>query len=166
MVKPLGRPSQVAGHWEAPIHVSTHIHHTYHFPTISQGHVLMPRPRVTEELRQRIAKACLYCQATKQKCDGLTPCSSCSKRGRSTSCAYSSHIRSYGVHRRRRSKPSEENHSGQSCAELSTTPSPHDRVPSHLQRSDDAPSQSTSIEVPIPKLSQKVYDTNGRASMS
>lgn len=124
----------------------------------------MPRPKVTEELRRRIAKACLYCQATKQKCDGLTPCSSCSKRGQSTSCAYSSHVRSYGAHRRRRSKPAED--PGQCSVDLSTTSSPHDGIPSHLQRPHEEPAQFTSVEVPIPKLSHKVYDTNGRVGMS
>ncbi|KAL2844532.1 fungal-specific transcription factor domain-containing protein [Aspergillus pseudoustus] len=95
----------------------------------------MPRPKVAESARKRIAKACLGCQTTKQKCDGKSPCSSCLRRRQAESCAYSDHVRSYG-HRRQR------------------------RLASTIDRkSNDA---DATIDIAVPKLPQSLYDTRGK----
>ena len=62
----------------------------------------MPRPRVTEESRRRVAKACTACQEGKHKCDGHSPCAKCTARNRASECLYSNIERSYGARRRRR----------------------------------------------------------------
>lgn len=48
----------------------------------------MPRPKVDPRARQRVAKACLNCKSSKQKCDGQIPCSLCTRRGREASCTF------------------------------------------------------------------------------
>ncbi|KAF2796944.1 hypothetical protein K505DRAFT_192414, partial [Melanomma pulvis-pyrius CBS 109.77] len=50
----------------------------------------MPRPKVADGARQRVANACQPCKTNKQKCDGKTPCFLCTRRGRATRCIYSS----------------------------------------------------------------------------
>ncbi|KAL3456972.1 fungal-specific transcription factor domain-containing protein [Aspergillus heterothallicus] len=97
----------------------------------------MPRPKVSDKDRRRIAKACLHCQSTKQKCDGNTPCSACVRHRRSESCAYSDHVRSYG-HRRRRRRP-------QKAA-----------LNSPLNDAEGT------IDIAVPKLPQSLYDTQGK----
>ncbi|KAH7137829.1 hypothetical protein EDB81DRAFT_693101 [Dactylonectria macrodidyma] len=49
----------------------------------------MPRPKVRPEDRQRSRKACSACKGSKIRCDSELPCSSCTKRGQSSSCEYS-----------------------------------------------------------------------------
>ncbi|KIA75443.1 hypothetical protein HK57_00087 [Aspergillus ustus] len=95
----------------------------------------MPRPKVPESARRRIAKACVQCQSTKQKCDGKSPCSSCLRRRQAESCAYSDHVRSYG-HRRRREPKSTTN-----------------RNPNEADGT---------IDISVPKLPQSLYDTRGK----
>ena len=119
----------------------------------------MPRPKVLEESRQRIAKACLYCQATKQKCDGRAPCVQCRKRGRSNNCAYSTHERSYGRRRRKHIGTRQESSSpGHAAAPFSDgTQSPEgDVVNQPAGRMTD---------VAVPKLPHNLYDTKGRVCM-
>lgn len=135
----------------------------------------MPRPKVSEELRRRIAKACLHCQATKHKCDGLSPCGPCAKKGRSPTCMYSSHSRSYGAHRRRRIKHigHEDTPSFSSSGRPGTAETPSSTadvaIPASTSEGGDAtpsePSSSSTprIEIAIPKLSQTIYDTKGRS---
>ncbi|OAP56024.1 hypothetical protein AYL99_10176 [Fonsecaea erecta] len=55
----------------------------------------MPRPKVRPEDRQRSAKACLPCKASKKRCDAQQPCSNCVRRRTPSSCRYveSSHAR-------------------------------------------------------------------------
>ncbi|KIX00330.1 uncharacterized protein Z518_10469 [Rhinocladiella mackenziei CBS 650.93] len=55
----------------------------------------MPRPRVRPEDRQRAAKACLPCKASKKRCDAQQPCSNCVRRRSTSSCVYagSMHVR-------------------------------------------------------------------------
>ena len=48
----------------------------------------MPRPRVRPEDRQRAAKACLPCKASKKRCDAQQPCSNCVRRRAGSSCVY------------------------------------------------------------------------------
>ncbi|KAL3496327.1 fungal-specific transcription factor domain-containing protein [Aspergillus germanicus] len=95
----------------------------------------MPRPKVQESNRRRIAKACLHCQSSKLKCDGKSPCNSCARRQQPESCAYSDHVRSYGHRRRRAQKPAS-----------NTRPNETDGV----------------IEIAVPKLPQSLYDTRGK----
>ncbi|KAL2869596.1 transcription factor domain-containing protein [Aspergillus lucknowensis] len=95
----------------------------------------MPRAKVSEESRRRIAKACLHCQSSKQKCDGKSPCSACVRRHCPASCAYSDHVRSYG-HRRRRTQKA-------------------------VLASERNASDSLN-EIAVPKLPQSLYDTRGK----
>ncbi|TLD24118.1 hypothetical protein PspLS_06386 [Pyricularia sp. CBS 133598] len=48
----------------------------------------MPRPPVRPEDRQRVARACQTCKASKKRCDGVQPCGSCSKKGLGDICRY------------------------------------------------------------------------------
>ena len=48
----------------------------------------MPRPRVRDEDRKRVARACDTCKRRKEKCDGTHPCSLCRKRGREPECTF------------------------------------------------------------------------------
>lgn len=126
----------------------------------------MPRPKVSELSRRRVAKACIYCQASKSKCDGLKPCASCVKRRRTSECAYSTYERSYGLHRRRKAKPhpvvdcpsSLQQHSMDSPLAENT------RHSTKLHQPRPMPMPST--EILIPKLSGNIYDTRGRVGKS
>lgn len=48
----------------------------------------MPRPKVKPQDRQRSARACLPCKASKIRCDAATPCGPCLKRERTSACVY------------------------------------------------------------------------------
>ncbi|RMZ79710.1 hypothetical protein DV738_g3146, partial [Chaetothyriales sp. CBS 135597] len=48
----------------------------------------MPRPRVRDEDRKRVAQACDTCKRRKEKCDGQHPCLLCRRRGREAECAF------------------------------------------------------------------------------
>lgn len=48
----------------------------------------MPRPKVDPKDRQRSVIACVPCKKAKIRCDAKTPCATCSKRGRESSCIY------------------------------------------------------------------------------
>lgn len=49
----------------------------------------MPRPRVKDEDRKRVARACDTCKRRKEKCDGNQPCLLCRRRGREPDCVFS-----------------------------------------------------------------------------
>ncbi|EXJ92148.1 hypothetical protein A1O3_00698 [Capronia epimyces CBS 606.96] len=49
----------------------------------------MPRPRVKDEDRKRVARACDTCKRRKEKCDGQHPCLLCKRRGRDLECVFS-----------------------------------------------------------------------------
>jgi hypothetical protein len=49
----------------------------------------MPRPRVKDEERRRVSRACDNCKRRKEKCDGLNPCNLCKRRGCEPECVYS-----------------------------------------------------------------------------
>lgn len=48
----------------------------------------MPRPKVRPEDRQRAARACLICKASKKRCDAQLPCSNCVRRNKHSQCSY------------------------------------------------------------------------------
>ncbi len=48
----------------------------------------MPRPRVKDEDRKRVARACDTCKRRKEKCDGQQPCLLCKRRGREPECIF------------------------------------------------------------------------------
>ncbi|KAK5461229.1 hypothetical protein LTS15_003292 [Exophiala xenobiotica] len=59
----------------------------------------MPRPKVRPEDRQRAAKACLPCKASKKRCDAQQPCSNCVRKKSASTCEYAeSPVRPRGVH--------------------------------------------------------------------
>jgi hypothetical protein len=149
----------------------------------------MPRPKVTEDCRRRVAKACLRCQKSKYKCDGQTPCAQCIKRNRSLACAYSSIERSYGQHRRRRKRADEYAHHNHSSAgaslealasqmEVPLAEDVYQRPSPTAQSSDTAVSQrqlpNPSVGDAEPDPSQgtthlrprALYDTSGRIGMN
>lgn len=49
----------------------------------------MPRPRVKDEDRKRVSRACDTCKRRKEKCDGQHPCLLCKRRGREPECVFS-----------------------------------------------------------------------------
>lgn len=49
----------------------------------------MPRPRVKDEDRRRVSRACDNCKRRKEKCDGQSPCNLCKRRGCEPECVYS-----------------------------------------------------------------------------
>jgi hypothetical protein len=60
----------------------------------------MPRPKVSDENRRRVAHACDNCKRRKEKCDGANPCNLCRRRGREPECHYSDGpVRSNRVHK-------------------------------------------------------------------
>ncbi|RMZ90826.1 hypothetical protein DV736_g1921, partial [Chaetothyriales sp. CBS 134916] len=48
----------------------------------------MPRPRVRDEDRKRVAQACDTCKRRKERCDGQHPCLLCKRRGREPECTF------------------------------------------------------------------------------
>ncbi|KAF2451786.1 hypothetical protein P171DRAFT_493328 [Karstenula rhodostoma CBS 690.94] len=48
----------------------------------------MPRRPVKPEDRQRVARACDQCKASKKRCNGIQPCDACRKKGDSETCHY------------------------------------------------------------------------------
>lgn len=48
----------------------------------------MPRPRVKDEDRKRVARACDTCKRRKEKCDGNQPCLLCRRRNREGECVF------------------------------------------------------------------------------
>lgn len=48
----------------------------------------MPRPKVKAQDRQRSARACDACKASKKRCDANQPCLLCLKKGTQDSCTY------------------------------------------------------------------------------
>ncbi|OCT52788.1 fungal specific transcription factor domain protein [Cladophialophora carrionii] len=65
----------------------------------------MPRPRVKDEDRKRVARACDTCKRRKEKCDGQQPCLLCKRRGREPECVFSD-VFSKGGSQRQTSTPS------------------------------------------------------------
>jgi hypothetical protein len=123
----------------------------------------MGRPKVSEQSRRRVNKACLPCKASKYKCDGLKPCASCVKRHSSSTCTYSTHERSYGKHRRR-AKTKHTIHERSSSPNRSTVGS----IPIEDAEPSTIPYQpsTSSAEVLVPKISRSIYDTQGRVGES
>lgn len=126
----------------------------------------MPRPKVTEESRRRVAKACLRCQEAKHKCDGLTPCAQCSKRGRVSECKYSPLERSYGRRRRRRNvqrQDSRENRGSTTSRSTDNEESPRHQSPVSKTRQPREAQRTMRVrELNIPRKSRTLYDTSGR----
>lgn len=48
----------------------------------------MPRPKVKPQDRQRSARACDACKASKKRCDANQPCRLCLKKGTQDSCTF------------------------------------------------------------------------------
>lgn len=48
----------------------------------------MPRPKVKPQDRQRSARACDTCKASKKRCDANQPCRLCLKKGTQDTCTY------------------------------------------------------------------------------
>ena len=114
----------------------------------------MPREKVQEQNRRRIPKACLYCQTSKQKCDGLRPCRQCVKRDQATACNYSPYERSYGRQRHRRKGPSLEAAAAQPNITLSQR---------GFTKPDIEPDLGVT-RIAVPGAPHDIYDVKGRPS--
>lgn len=68
----------------------------------------MPRPKVKPQDRQRSAKACDACKASKKRCDANQPCRLCLKKGTQDTCTYTPTARDRS-NRRSESKSSQAN---------------------------------------------------------
>jgi hypothetical protein len=135
--------------------------------TALRNFCFMPRPKVTEEARRRVLKACFRCQNTKSKCDGRMPCGLCNKRGESLRCAYSAAERSYGGQRRRRKAQRQDFPPVSSPSSVTGTPtnvsSPHGQT-RLVTRSQTTGQVSNPRAIPGMKASQVLHDTQGRIS--
>jgi hypothetical protein len=60
----------------------------------------MPRRPVKPEDRQRVARACDQCKASKKRCNGSEPCDACGKKGNPDTCHYTRGRRSHPLPRR------------------------------------------------------------------
>ncbi|KAL5406760.1 hypothetical protein PMIN03_007558 [Paraphaeosphaeria minitans] len=61
----------------------------------------MPRRPVKPEDRQRVARACDQCKASKKRCNGSQPCDACGKKGSSEACHYTRGRRLHPLPQRR-----------------------------------------------------------------
>ncbi|KAG8170321.1 hypothetical protein KVR01_001066 [Diaporthe batatas] len=59
----------------------------------------MPRPKVKPQDRQRSAKACDACKASKKRCDANQPCRLCVKKGTQDTCTFTPTARDRRSHR-------------------------------------------------------------------
>lgn len=60
----------------------------------------MPRRPVKPEDRQRVARACDQCKASKKRCNGNQPCDACRKKESSETCHYTRGRRRHPLPRR------------------------------------------------------------------
>jgi len=97
----------------------------------------MPRPKVRPADRQRAAKACTFCKASKKRCDANLPCLLCVQKGRAASCTYpdSSSIRRWEVGRSPRVQQSP-NVRPETSSTQGSLASPRRPVEQVLQQSD------------------------------
>lgn len=101
----------------------------------------MPRPRVKDEDRKRVARACDTCKRRKEKCDGQQPCLLCKRRGREPDCVFTEMLSKRGStggvsHQRR--------HEGGSVSSSTST--------SHPITLKDALNESNDAEIAIESL--------------
>jgi hypothetical protein len=66
----------------------------------------MPRPKVKPQDRQRSAKACDACKASKKRCDANQPCRLCLKKGMQDTCTFTPTARDRRSSQRSRSSRS------------------------------------------------------------
>lgn len=69
----------------------------------------MPRPKVKPQDRQRSAKACDACKASKKRCDANQPCRLCVKKGTQDTCTFTPTARDRRSSRRSASNLSQAN---------------------------------------------------------
>jgi hypothetical protein len=128
----------------------------------------MPRPKIDEKFRRRIAHACRYCKAKKQKCDGKSPCVQCVKHSRPSACEYAPRENTSGLLRRRRWVQVEtEDINGVSRSEEVQPTVPLDvRNTGELRQRDIARKSNEEFsELVVPRRSQVLYNSKGEASM-
>lgn len=118
----------------------------------------MPRPKVDAASRRRVAHACRYCKASKQKCDGQTPCSQCVKRRRPDACK-----RSPGLSSQNEPSPL-------GTTERTSSPSASAAVSKDGEAASAPHPEGLRIEPTVPELlvpqrSATMYDTKGKAGM-
>lgn len=128
----------------------------------------MPRPKIDEASRRRITHACRHCKTVKQKCDGLSPCVQCVKRGRPLACEYEPRINPGGLRRRRRrsrvSGEQERESPSSQVSQAALLPIVKDSEES--QRPDTRPgSIEDASELVVPRMSQVLYNSKGEPGL-
>lgn len=132
----------------------------------------MPRPRVKDEDRKRVARACDTCKRRKEKCDGQHPCLLCKRRGREPECVFSDGLPkrtgSYQTDEVSPSSPSitlkdaalNESNDAEIAIESLLTLSGSRSAPKSPQYDKD-PDQLVS-RAPVPKLARLLRDGRGK----
>ena len=137
----------------------------------------MPRPRVKDEDRKRVARACDTCKRRKEKCDGQHPCLLCKRRGREPECVFSDGLPKRGgsvsvaSHRPEEASPAQSitlkdaalNESNdaeiaiESLLTLSGSRSAQPKSPQYEKEQDHLVSRA-----PVPKLARLLRDGRGK----
>ena len=128
----------------------------------------MPRPKIDENFRRRIAHACRYCKDKKQKCDGKSPCVQCVKHGRPSACEYAPRKDTSSFLRRRRRVQVEMEHiNGVSRSEeVRPIISLDVRNTGELRQRDVVRRSNEDFsELVVPRRSQVLYNSKREASM-
>lgn len=133
----------------------------------------MPRPRVKDENRKRVARACDTCKRRKEKCDGSQPCLLCKRRAKQDECHYSDGKRPSPSRRQSTSSQPSSTRVGET---LSSSRDAEIAVESLLTLSGnrsaartprDEPRRPVSAthgpsHAPVPKLSRLLHDGHGK----
>lgn len=132
----------------------------------------MPRPRVKDEDRRRVSRACDNCKRRKEKCDGSKPCNLCKRRGCEPECVYTEVPSRVLQQKSRQSTGSVELHNEMtysSDAEIAVESllnlsgaGNHSitRTPDHRDRRDSLISNES--HAPVPKMARLLRDKLGK----
>lgn len=123
----------------------------------------MPRPKVADENRRRVARACDNCKRRKEKCDGTSPCNLCRRRARETECQYSDGPVRSRTHKLKSSVDQREEVGNASDAEIAVESLLNlsgGRSNARTPYAED--SQDPASHAPVPKLARLLRDGKGK----
>ena len=126
----------------------------------------MPRPKVSDEHRRRVAQACDNCKRRKEKCDGAHPaCNLCRRRGREPECRYTDGpVRPARAHKLKSSVDLQEGIGNASDAEIAVESLLNlsgNRSNARTPRTDASHGDPAS-HAPVPKLARLLRDGKGK----
>ncbi|KIX92967.1 uncharacterized protein Z520_11240 [Fonsecaea multimorphosa CBS 102226] len=129
----------------------------------------MPRPRVRDEDRKRVARACDTCKRRKEKCDGQQPCLLCKRRCREAECIFTEAYSKRGSQRQDSTSSSHpitlkdalnETNDAEIAIESLLTLSGSRSAPKSPQYEKDP--DSLVSRAPVPKLARLLRDGRGK----